>query len=274
MSVNRDNFCTITRTGSFDKFHITRPPLYIFFYWLVIFGFLIGNIIYGQTNMNNFITTINFGGVNCYLLQSNTSYILIDNGYPAKRTYLEKELERAGCIPGNLKLVVLTHGDHDHAGNSTFLRDKYSVKIAMHSDDSVMVEKGDMNWNRKDKPDRFSIMFKAMSLMSFFFKPGEFETFIPDLFIDENFDFASYGFEAKIIHIPGHSKGSIGILTSDGSFVCGDFLYNLFGKPSQEFCDNLADFNASSEKIKSLKINTFYPGHGKPFTMEQFLKKY
>ena len=122
--------------------------------------------------MNNLITTINFGGVNCYLLQSNTNYILIDNGYPAKRTYLEKELERAGCLPGNLKLVVLTHGDHDHTGNSIFLRDKYNVKIAMHSDDSVMVEKGDMNWNRKDKPDKFSIMFRAMSIMSFFFKPG------------------------------------------------------------------------------------------------------
>lgn len=93
--------------------------------------------------MHNLITTINFGSVNCYLLQSNTSYILIDNGYPAKCAYLEKELERAGCKPGNLKLVVLT----------------------------------------------------------------------------------------------------------------------------QEFCDNLADFNASSEKLKSLKINTFYPGHGKPFTL-------
>jgi glyoxylase-like metal-dependent hydrolase (beta-lactamase superfamily II) len=39
---------------------------------------------------------------------------LIDDGYPAKRSYLEKELERAGVKPGNLKLVVLTHGDHDH----------------------------------------------------------------------------------------------------------------------------------------------------------------
>ena len=229
---------------------------------------------HNQTNMHNLITTINFYGVNCYLMQSDTGYILIDNGFPAKRSFLDKELEKAGCKPGNLKLVILTHGDHDHAGNSVFLRDKYGVKIAMHYDDLQMVEKEDMNWNRKVKPDKFSVMFRAMSVMSFFFKPGEFEKFTPDLFIDENFDFAYYGFEAKIIHIPGHSKGSIGILTGDGSFVCGDFLYNIFGKPGLEFCDNLSEFKASSGKLKSLKINTFYPGHGKPFTMEQFLKKF
>jgi hydroxyacylglutathione hydrolase len=217
------------------------------------------------------IFTINFGGVNCYLLQSYNNYILIDNGYPAKWLYLDKKLQKAGCNSENLKLVVLTHGDHDHAGNSVSLKDKFHVKIAMHSDDSEMVEKGNMNWNRKTKPDKFSLMFRLMSVMSIFFKPGNFKTFAPDLYIDESFDFSPYKFNAEVIHIPGHSKGSIGILTEDGSFICGDFLYNFFGKPSQEFCDNLADFNSSVEKLKKLKINTFYPGHGKPFTMQQFL---
>ena len=194
--------------------------------------------------------TINFGGVNSYLIQSDTNYMLIDNGYPAKWSFLEKELQKAGCNSGNLKLLVLTHGDHDHAGNSVSLKEKYGVKIAMHSDDSGMVEKGDMKWNRKGKPDKFSLMFRLMSLMSVFFNPGEFKTFIPDLYIDESFNFSPYQFDAKIIHIPGHSKGSIGILIGDGSLICGDFLYNLFGKPSQEFCDNLADFNTSVRKIK------------------------
>ena len=87
--------------------------------------------------MDRKITTINFGGVNCYLLQSDTNYILIDSGIPARWAYLENELQKAGCNPGNLKLVVLTHGDLDHAGNSFILKEKYGVKIAMHSDDSI-----------------------------------------------------------------------------------------------------------------------------------------
>jgi glyoxylase-like metal-dependent hydrolase (beta-lactamase superfamily II) len=115
-------------------------------------------------------------------------------------------------------------------------------------------------------------MFRLMSLMSIFFKPGAFKTFIPDLYLDESFSFTPYGFNGKVIHIPGHSKGSIGILTEDGSFICGDFLYNFFGKPSQEFCDNMEDYHSNAEKIKSLPVQIFYPGHGTPFTMQQFLK--
>ncbi len=224
--------------------------------------------------MHIMIHTINFGGVNCYLIQSESNYIQIDNGYPAKWSFLEKELQKAGCNSGNLKLVVLTHGDHDHAGNCVSLKEKYGAKIAMHYDDSGMVKKGDMTWNRKEKPDKFSLLFRLMSLISVFFNPGEFKTFIPDLYIDESFNFSSYHFDAKVIYIPGHSKGSIGIIAGDGSFFCGDFLYNFFGKPGLEFCDNLEDFNTSVKKLKSLKINTFYPGHGKPFTIEQFSKKY
>lgn len=53
----------------------------------------------------------NLGPVNCYLVKTDTGYILVDTGYSNKRTDLEKELESAGCKPGNLKLIVLTHGD-------------------------------------------------------------------------------------------------------------------------------------------------------------------
>ncbi|EKD28094.1 MAG: beta-lactamase [uncultured bacterium] len=240
----------------------------------ILFEFIFQSLIYGQTINHEKMTTINFGGVNCYLIKTDTSFILIDNGFPVKRDFLVNKLGELGCEPGNLKMIVLTHGDHDHTGNSAFLRDKYGAKIAMHADDSVIVEKGDMTWNRQDKPDKISLTFRAILLMSRLFNSGDFEKFKPDIYIDESFDFSYYGLDAIVIHLPGHSKGSIGILTSDGSLFCGDFLYNLFGTPGTDFCDNLDDFKASVEKLKGYKINTFYPGHGKSFTMKQFLKKY
>jgi hydroxyacylglutathione hydrolase len=218
------------------------------------------------------IKIINFGGVNCYLVKASDGFILIDTGYPAKRPVLEKELASAGCQPGNLKLVILTHGDLDHAGNCAYLREKYGAKIAMHADDSGMVERGDMHWNRKARPDKFSIIFRIMSVMSFFFRPGKFDEFRPDLTIDEGFNLFEYGFDAEVLHIPGHSKGSLGILTSGGDLFCGDLLYNIFGKPGIRFIDDLADYNLSIEKLKKLNIRTVYPGHGKPFPMELFLK--
>ncbi len=46
-------------------------------------------------------------------IETDTGYILIDTGGSNKRTDLEKELASAGCKPGYLKLIVLTHGDFD-----------------------------------------------------------------------------------------------------------------------------------------------------------------
>ena len=82
--------------------------------------------------MSQEIKTIKSGGVYCYLVKTGDGYILIDTGLPNKRADLEKELESAGCKPGNLKLIILTHGDYDHADNCAYLWDKYGTKIAMH----------------------------------------------------------------------------------------------------------------------------------------------
>ena len=62
-----------------------------------------------------------FGSVNCYLIENDSKYILIDTGSSKQRTQLEKELKNAGCKPGNLKLIVITHGDFDHTGNASYL---------------------------------------------------------------------------------------------------------------------------------------------------------
>ena len=208
------------------------------------------------------------GTVNCYLIETDIGYILIDTGCSNKRTELEKELERAGCKPGNLKLIVLTHGDFDHTSNAAYLREKFGARIAMHHDDSGMSERGDMFWNRR----KGNILLGMISRILFGF--GKKERFKPDLYIEDGYNLSEYGFDANVLHIPGHSKGSIGILTADGDLFCGDLLENTDKPVLSSIIDDLAAANASVEKLKSLKINTVYPGHGKPFPMELFTKNH
>ena len=225
--------------------------------------------------MTQEIKIINFGTIKGYLVKTDTGYILIDTGHPSKRISLEKELKNAGCTPGNLKLVILTHGDIDHSGNAAYLREKFGAKIVMHQDDLIMVEYGAMSWNRKAKSDKISIIFKIMPLISFFVKPNKLDKFKPDLTVNEGYDLSTYGFDAEVLHIPGHSKGSIGILTTSGKLFCGDLLYNMgMGLSFTPYTDDLADFNTSVEKLKKLNIKTVYPGHGKPFPLEKFLKNH
>ena len=206
------------------------------------------------------------GTVNCYLIETDVGYILIDTGCSNKRTELEKELERAGCKPGNLKLIVLTHGDFDHTGNANYLREKFGTMIAMHHDDSGMSERGDMFWNRR----KGNILLGMIARILFRF--GKKERFKPDLYIDEGYDLSEYGLDAKVLHIPGHSKGSIGIQTAGGNLFCGDLLENKDKPALSSIMDDLTVANESVKKLKKLKIKTVYPGHGKPFSMEQFMK--
>jgi glyoxylase-like metal-dependent hydrolase (beta-lactamase superfamily II) len=170
--------------------------------------------------------------VNCYLITAGDGYVLIDTGRGGKRKAIEEALNDAGCRPGNLRLVVLTHGDFDHSGNAAYLRRKFGTEIAMHADDAGMVELGD----------------------------------------DEGDDLGQYGLDVQVLSIPGHSRGSIGLLTSGGDLFCGDLLANT-GEPAMwSIIDDQPAAEASVQKLMGFQIDTVYPGHGQPFPMDQFTK--
>lgn len=215
----------------------------------------------GRENVDPGIVVINLGGVNCYLVKSPTGFLLVDCGLSTHRKRLLQSLDRAGCSPGDIKLVVLTHGDSDHAGNGAFLQKDLHVPVAMHPDDFGMVERGDMGWNRKPKADRMSAVMRIVGSMVRLLSRQRFETFTPDVAVGDGFDLAPYGFKAKVVHIPGHSKGSVGVLTDDGHLFCGDFLYSV---PGMDFVDDSQARADSLARLEKLAITRVYPGHGRP----------
>jgi len=217
---------------------------------------------------NNYtIIPIKLGIVYCYLIKTGGGYILIDTGFRRKRGDLEKALFHAGCRPGKLKLVILTHQDFDHTGNALFIREKFKTRIAMHLEDSWAVERGDMLWNRKSR-NIFTRAFIKIILLAY--RTGRFEKFSPDIYLVDGDDLSSHGFNATVLHLPGHSKGSIGILTADGVLFCGDLFMNFKKPDKSSLIDRKEDLDASIEKLKDHDINTVYPGHGLPFTLADF----
>jgi glyoxylase-like metal-dependent hydrolase (beta-lactamase superfamily II) len=140
------------------------------------------------------------GTVNCYLLRAAGAQVLIDTGGSNARKALHEQLERAGCTPGALHLVVLTHGDFDHIGNAAYLRSAFGAPIAMSSEDSAMAERGDMFANRR----RPNILVRTLvPLMTGF---GASERFTPDILLNEAYDLYQHGLEAVVIRLPGHSR--------------------------------------------------------------------
>jgi len=216
--------------------------------------------------------TINLSGVNCYLLRTGDGFVLIDTGLAAKRAELVRQLAVAGCAPGNLRQVILTHGDVDHAGNFAYLRAMFGAQIAMHCGDAGMVEHGDMSWNRKTKPDKITVMGRLLVKMGgmvvrFSGAQGSVDTFSPDILLEDGQHLSGHGLDAIVRQIPGHSKGSIGIITASGALFCGDFLMNMLRPAPHFMIDDLGDFDASLAKLRSFSVGIVYPGHGKPFPM-------
>lgn len=229
--------------------------------------------------MKQEIIRINLDGVNCYLGKSDEGYILFDTGGPItmdkvfndRCAKLEEELEKAGCNKNNLKAIILTHGDIDHVANAAYLRNKYKCIIGMHCNDVELVE----NLTIDKMMESFHYRSAVLKLVFLLLKKvivkvnskiiSTFQKFSPDILLNEGDSLLPYGFNASIIHLGGHTAGSIGILTYNGELISGDIMTNI-KKPVP--APNAYDFKQlenSIKRIRTLKVEHIYPGHGEPF---------
>ncbi len=206
--------------------------------------------------------------VNAYLLKTSQGFILIDTGTPLNRRKLERELAQHGVQPGALKLVLLTHGDIDHTGNAIYLRRNYGAPIGMHPGDAGVLENGDMFWNRKFEGKWTKRMIQKLMPV----RPANMGK--PDILLSDGDSLAAYGLDGAVLNTPGHSTGSLCVLTSVGDLFCGDLFTNRSGKPrlNSMLYDHPAG-QASFERLKALPIKTVYPGHGAPFAWKILISR-
>ena len=209
--------------------------------------------------------TLTFRFVNAYLVRAGDGFVLIDTGFRSDRNALDQALVDAGCGPGDLKLIIITHGDPDHAANAVYLRDVFGAKIAMHRLDVPAVEKGDMYLCR----GRMPFSRRILKPIIFLFRLRRRDRFSPDICLEDGDRLTEYGLEATVLHLPGHSKGSIAVLTDDGDFFSGDFLENRRNPAPATLADDCDALRASFERVKHLNPQTVYPGHGAAFPFSE-----
>jgi glyoxylase-like metal-dependent hydrolase (beta-lactamase superfamily II) len=214
--------------------------------------------------MEQSVKRINLGFVNTYLLQAGDGYVLIDTGISDVWTRLESELLSLGCLPERLKLVILTHGDMDHAGNCKKLQQKYGINIAMHRGDFEMVSTGSARPRSAN-----TLPGKLMTWMASRMKDTS-GCFEPNLYLEDKQNLQEFDLDAAIIHTPGHTQGSITILTAAGDLIVGDTLSNRRIPKTADLFENEQELQTSLTKLRGLKAETIYPGHGKPFLFTQF----
>lgn len=219
------------------------------------------------------IIQLDLGYVNAYLIEEDGQFVLIDTGgylfadkanLNNRRSILEEKMKAAGVTEQNLKLLVLTHGDSDHCMNAAYIARTYHVPVAMHKADLCMVQAPDLELLMKTVNYRsFGMKLIGRLIHSVLVKQtiktiDDFETFTPDIFLEDGDSLESYGFHATIIHIPGHTDGSIGVVTLDGDAVIGD------AGPGTPNATDFAAFDRSLEIIGHAGYRMLYMGHRDP----------
>ncbi len=211
------------------------------------------------------VIKVNLSFVNAFIIKTDNACFLIDTGLSSSWNQLDTALRSNGCSPGKLKLVIATHGDVDHIGNCRNLQEIYKTKIAIHPADGEMAEKGKMR-KRSIRPAAMKMLFLVMFLvMKFFPKFSKPQTFKPDIYLKDDENLEEYGLDAKVIHLPGHTEGSIAILTKGKNLFVGDTLVSRKVPDYATIIEDKEALSQSIKKLRQLNAETVFTGHGDSF---------
>jgi len=214
------------------------------------------------------IHTIPLGVDNCYILHG-AGTILIDGGAPRKVKRFTDALKELPMKPEDVGLIVLTHGHWDHIGSAKEIQEITGAPIALHRHERDCLEKslillppGVTTWG--------DLFVRIMSLFtSMIHVPA---TKVDMVLNDEAFSLAEYGIPGRIIHTPGHSRGSVTVLLENGDAFVGDLAMSGFplrftpGLPI--LADDITEVRRSWELLLDEGAKTVYPAHGKPFSAD------
>lgn len=201
------------------------------------------------------IQRLRFGYANCYLLSEEGGSILIDTCNYKDGPGILKRIEGK-----NVKLIILTHGHFDHVSSAKYLAKRLNVPIAMSQKDLYMIGNGTSSVLHADTLfGRIMVHFSQRVL-----KMASYSTFEPDIMLEEGLDLSEFGVGASIIALPGHTPGSVGVLTDDGEIIVGDAMFNMMRPTGSRLFEDKDTMEQSVLKIRKSGAKTIYVGHGKP----------
>lgn len=191
-------------------------------------------------------------GAHAYLLRDGNASVLVDTG-----TRKQAEETLAACHHMAVRLILLTHAHFDHCQNAAYFAGELGCPVAVSREDAPLLagEKrsvcGEGLWGRG---------FAWVSNYSI--RKEEIPAVKPQVLLEDGMALAPYGIGGKVVALPGHTAGSVGVLLDSGELLAGDAVSGFF-KPGPAWCyEDKAQMEESLEKIKALRPCKIYMGHG------------
>lgn len=201
------------------------------------------------------IQLIKCGNANCYIIEENGNAILVDTARPK---YRDKVL--LACRKTNIRLIILTHTHMDHCQNAAFISNELNAPIAICRTDEELIKNNMIQTlYAKTLAGKLVLFFSEKS-----FYHDKIPVFTPKIYLQDGDTLENFGISAKIIGLPGHTNGSIGIDCGKEGILVGDALMNMFYPTVSMLYHNYEQMLESARKISELGERIIYFGHGKP----------
>lgn len=201
------------------------------------------------------VKQIKGGTDNCYIVTDGRRAVLVDT---AGREHLDQVV--AACEPYEMKLIVLTHVHFDHAENAAFLSRKYGIPVALHEKDEELFE----NFDKQPLQASGLVGRVVLGLSLKVLRNTRVERPGNVIHIQDGDDLSPYGIPARVIGLPGHTLGSVGVDVEGKHLLVGDELDNWIRPGIGHLFHDRTALRKSAGKIAALGDRTIWYGHGKP----------
>ena len=160
---------------------------------------------------------------------------LIDCGISGSEKIIYEYMENIGINPDEISILILTHSHPDHIGSAPSIKARTGCKVAAHRAEKPWIENIDLQFHERPVPNFYELVEGSVQI----------DTILDDGNTIELGD----NTQIKVIHTPGHSKGSITLyLSHDGVLITGDSIPLKGDLPIYE------DVNDSVESIEKLMM--------------------
>jgi len=190
---------------------------------------------------------------------SSQDLSLIDAGIMGKGEYKIESIQKMGIRLEDIKRIIMTHTHIDHIGCLGEIKEQLPwTELWVHSLEAVPMGQGD------ERTVYGMDMFRSMCQMQYNMQPGIFQ-FQTDnkLQGDEKLDIG--GMTWDVIHVPGHSSGSIALYHSPGKILIpGDVVYADYaiGRFDLHEADGSV-LKDSLMRLAELDVEILLPGHNR-----------
>lgn len=190
---------------------------------------------------------------NAYLVRGTDGLLLVDSGTPGSAKRILASIERIGAEPGDLRYIVLTHWHVDHVGGAAELKRRTGAQVAIHALDAPVLAGGELPAKGR----------RVMGLLLRVFR-------VAPLVADVALRSGDVIGGLEVVHVPGHTAGSIALRRADGVVFSGDALlgdrHGRVRDPDLSLALDPALALASAARIRALPHRLLLAGHGAPAT--------